>query len=239
MLSDPRQISANGTPIQLQREKLTLKVEEIRGLLAKADTRLREDPENRRRWLGVIENLENSLVEVKARLEHVEMSIQRGETQTDAQAEAPRTASSISLSDSGIRLVENVLSMPVLEVSKLTLEDLAHTQAKSDDPGPTPEQRARAAARIEMANQLRPAPPASTDTEIPSQRSQLLLRAAIDKIQSGRIETMSPDELRVIAACHELMVRRVNPTPSDLRLKRILGGAINILQRRQNEAVAR
>ena len=47
---------------------------------------------------------------------------------------------------------------------------------------------------------------------------------------------MTRAEVEMTVACYELMVRRVNPTPSDQRLKRILSGAINILQRKQAEA---
>lgn len=235
-MSELRQNGAIGAPIELQREQLTLKIEEIRGLLAKADARLREDPENRRRWLTVVENLENSLTDVKARLQFIEEEIKRGVTTVQ---ETKGSAIRLSLSDSGVRFVDNVLGMSVMDMSRMNIEDLAQTQAKYDEPGTTEAQRARAAARVELANQTRAEVPASAESEIPSQRSQLVLRAAIDKIQAGCIGSMSQEEAKLIMACHELMVRRVNPTPSDLRLKRILSGAINILQKRQNEALAR
>ena len=225
-----------GPPIQLQREQLVLKLEEIRSLLSKADARLREDPENRRRWLSVIENLENSLTETKARLEHVELAIQRGNT-----AAEPETERNVGggLSDSGIRYVDNVLRMSVLEVSSLSLEDLSRTQAHAETPGLHPEQRARVASKIELANQLRSTADEAGDADLPSRRAQLILRGAIDKIQAGRIMAMSSDEVQVLSACHELLIRRVNPSPADQRLKRIVGGALNLLQRRQSEALAR
>lgn len=236
-MSDTQQSVKLGTPIQLQREQLRLKVEEIRGLLAKADARLRETPDDRRRWLSVVENLENSLTEVKARLAFVEDEIQRGVTGT---LPPGNSLSRLSLSDSGIRFVDNMLNMSVLDVSTMNIEELAQAKSKTDEPGPTASDRARAEARIELANQTRVSnEPDAQESEIPSQRSQLVLRAAIDKIQSGRIGAMSSEEANLIISCHELMVRRVNPTPSDLRLKRILSGAITILQRRQNEALAR
>ena len=58
-----------------KRDEFTRKVEEVRGLLAKADARLREDPQNRQRWMSVVENLEASLGEVRARLAGIEADL--------------------------------------------------------------------------------------------------------------------------------------------------------------------
>lgn len=212
------------------------KLDEVKSLLAKADTRLREEPDQRRRWQDVIDKLELSLTEIRARCEHTELELKFARGQSSSPP-LQRTEFTGNVSDSGIRFVNSMMDLSPASISGLSLEEIAQAHAHGTSTRLSTGERALYEARLETANQVRAAAPSQDDTELPSRRTQLTLRAAIDKIQTGRIESMSPDEVRLTLSCYELMARRVNPTPSDLRLKRILGGALNILQRRQQREV--
>jgi hypothetical protein len=240
-MSEQTQIDAVRERARLQREELARKLDEIRLLLSKADARLREDPENRRRWMTVVENLEASLAEVKARLEQAELELKLLETRATSSAlpgEPGRPGSDV-LSESGTRLIQSVLKMPLDDVTALNIEALAHVHAQCQ-PGAVPEgERVRALARVELANQMRVDMPREDDSEMPSRRSQLLLRSAINKIQTGRVDAMTADEVRITVACHELMVSRVNPSLADKRLARILGAAISVFNRKRADQAIR
>ena len=217
----------------LERDALTRKLDEVKGLLARADARVREEPENRRRWATVVENLEASLAELRVRLQRNELELKQAEGQLPSKL----PAIGATLSDSSTNLLTSVIHMSVNEVSSLTLEQAARIEAdctNSDLVGP--EQRVQVLAHVELANQSAPPPtPACDDGELAARRSQLALRGAIDKIQTGRIDTMTMEEVRMTIACYDLIRRRVNPTVSDQRLTRILGAAINILNRKHAE----
>lgn len=208
-----------------KREEYARKLEEVRTLLAKADARLKEDPENRKRWLSVVENLEASLTEVRARLEAADNDLR-------LMGSGGVSAPPPDIHQRSANVVENVLEISLGDLSRLSVEDIAKAQGECQHTGGDAERRGRALARLELANQMRAEAPAQDEGDLPSRRSQIALRSALNKIQTGRIATMTGEEIRMTVACYELMVRRVNPSPSDLRLKRILSGAINILQRR-------
>jgi len=219
--------------VLLERDALLRKLDEVKGLLARADARVKEDPENRRRWATVVENLEASLAELRVRLQRNELELKQAEGQLPSKL----PVIGATLSDSSTNLLESVMHMSVSEVSGLTLEQAAQIEAEcTNDMEVDPARRAQVLAHVELANQTPAAPtPEADEAEQAARRSQLVLRGAIDKIQKGRIDTMTMDEVRMTIACYDLIRRRVNPTVSDQRLTRILGAAINILNRKHAE----
>jgi len=239
------------------RRQVEARLEEVRGLLSRADRRAREFPEERRRWLGVIEHLESTLLEIRVRLNalnaeasmlqqglaealagHVPvLQAVKGEVALENQA-----ASSLpgSLSDSSISLARKVLQMPVEALHKLSLEEMTqlHSQIGAENVLASSPEVARLMGRVELANQgvgVSQAAQEEAPADSPERRRQLALRAAIEKIQRNRIDQMTPEEVKMTVACYDLVCRRMNPTPTDKHLKRVLGAAISILRRKQAE----
>ena len=58
--------------------------------------------------------------------------------------------------------------------------------------------------------------------------------AAIDKVGKQAFDEMTLDEIKLLMACHSLLTSRLEPTMRDQRLRRILDGAIKILQKRKD-----
>lgn len=231
----PLETESTHNRLEAERDTIERKIEEVRTLLARADQRLREDPENRRRWLSVVENLEASLIELRARQQRNEIELKQAETSQATPTREPQLGH--PLTESSTHLLESVAAMPLVSASAMTLEQAARIESLCREGGGgelNDTRRAQVLARVELANQ---SPPTYTDDaeELPARRTQLALRGAIDKIQHGRIDTMTSDEVRMTVACYDLIRRRVNPTPSDQRLTRILGAAINILNRKHAE----
>lgn len=239
LMSDGSMLDKERDRLARQREELLQRVEEVRILLTKADARLREDPGNRKRWMGVVDNLEASLTEVRARLAGVEADLNLVEKGTPPpHVSAAAIPGPRSIPGAGA-VAQTLLQMPIPQLAKLTIEELSKASGQCESGALDDETRGRAQARVELANQLRPEAPPREETELPSSRSQLALRAALSKIQTGRIDQMTEEEIQMTVSCYELMVRRVNPTPADMRLKRILSGAIFVLQKKQTEAANR
>ena len=208
-------------------------LESVKGLLSKADLRLREEPTNARKWRGVLDKLETSLDESRKRVELSRMELQllerRLETASAGVAEhetgdggpSPATAAMADWD----RSVERAQS--------LNLEEASLLQEKMDS-GEIQDQRL--AASLELANQL-----ASSEVKVdggPVDRRQVALRNAIEKIKQQQFNFMTLDEINLVVACHSLLTSRLEPTSKDQRMKRILNGAIKILRRRKNEIEA-
>lgn len=219
-----------------ERATIERKIDEVKGLLARADERVKADPENRRRWSTVVENLENSLTELRARLQLNEIELKQADGPSSPVA-TPMPMPGHPLTESSTNLLESVAQMSVVDASGLNLEQAARIESalQAGEAALDPAHQARVQARLEIANQSSPVQDQPDEGDLPARRLQLALRTAVDKIQGGRIDTMSPEEVRMTVACYDLIRRRVNPTPGDQRLTRILGAAINILNRKHAE----
>lgn len=209
-------------------------LDQVRDLLAKADAKRLAEPDDMRKWNRVLENLEKSLDLTRARFEQSEAHVLRlqseiarirGEAPPKAVDEAPPAADAGQGSD-----WDETMS----EVGALNLEQASLLQARIDSGEVHDEQLE---AGLALANQMHTAPEPDPDMQVP--RRQMALRGAIDKIKRQRFDTMTLDEVKLVLACHALLTSRLEPTSRDQRLRRILDGAIKILQRRKDEMEGR
>jgi len=207
-------------------------LEEVRGLLAKADERRLREPEEARKWNQVLEKLEKSLDLTKARYEQSERDVRRLEQEIRDLGGSPDVVVSPLSGDgsSSESQDEDPWRSTLRQVESLNLEQASQLQCKIDS-GEIQDERLEAG--LALANQMQakvPEPEGGVES-----RRQLVLRRAIDKIGKRRYDLLSLDEINVVLACHSLLTSRLEPTPRDKRLRRILDGAIKILQRRKVE----
>lgn len=216
----------------------TKALEEVRGLLEKADERRRLEPDDARKWNRVLENLERSLDLIKARHERSEMAVQVLEREweqvrtgvLEATEKPLPPASAPALARPELAVADERWAATLERLEALNLEQASALQSQIDTGEIRDEQLE---AGLALANQIRP--DMEADSRGPEARRQLLLRAAIDKIRKQRFDLMALEEIHMLLACHSLLTSRLEPTPRDQRLRRILDGAIKILRRRKEE----
>lgn len=219
-------------------------VEKIRLILEKADARKLQEPENRRHWDQVIDQLERSLLEMRGRLEHLEYQLTTLDQGVHAASNGiPTTtadssgAPTLVLSVNPEEALRKVLALSLEELSSLTMEQvgLLHAQLPQYAEALDKDGAERAEARIELANQLRPQRTESPEearkpvSHFMERRRQFLLRAALDKVRAGRLPDITREEKTLIASCHEMLSRRVMPDERDKRLLRMLQEAVDVL----------
>lgn len=232
---------------KVRQDEARLAMEKIKALLAKADIRRHREPQNVRRWNEVLDHLEASLDEARSRIESGQLEAQRLQSmlrdiqfsgKTDEEINLGSFAGQGSAPPSAGNTERALLNASFLELGKFSLEQIALVQSNLME-----ENSARTAAaeqllgRVELANQVRDEGAAATNASTANyERRQLLLRTAIDKIQTNRVDTMTGEEVRLVISCHSLLSRRLRPTPKDERLVRILSAAIKVLQRKHAES---
>lgn len=227
----------------------------VRQKLADADARRRSDTENPRRWNHVLDNLEACLDDAKSRLESCRLAIKRTENEMallrekkERESRAAWTAPDPELAEmlpelsgEAMQAARTILETPLEDIGKMSLEEVAllHDQVAEQQFEEALSDTDRLMGRLEFANQMAPeqaedaAPPQTQAPEQdPEQRKQRILRSAMEHIRTGQLEEMSLEEIRLIISCYNLLTRRLKSTPRDERLKRILGAAVKVLQRR-------
>jgi hypothetical protein len=208
--------------LQSQCVQHQLNLDNVRRLLAKADERRRQEPDRIDRWNQVLDNLETCLDESRARLERCKVDVKLEEQRL----EALRAGESLreieptpppeplppppGVSIMTAQAAQRILNMPLDEIGKLSLEEVAMLQdnlVRENMAAAMPDNE-RFAARIEYANQT------ATDTDdLEDNRKQTTLRAAIEKISTNRIAEITEQEMRIVIACHDLLTRRLTTSP--------------------------
>jgi len=211
-------------------------LEKVRGLLRKADERRLREPEDIRKWNKVIENLENSLALIKARHGASEAEVERIERELESMGAdvAQFTAAPVPGSADGEKPADQWTDT-MRTVEGLNLEQACQLQKDIDDGEIRDKQLEAGLALVNQMGSGEDTPTSGTSEN----RRQLVLRAAIDKISKRQFDMMSLDEIKLVMACHSLLTSRLEPTSRDQRLRRILDGAIKILQRRKDEMEGR
>lgn len=209
-------------------------LDEVKVLLVKADERRISEPQDARKWNRVLENLENSLDHTRARCAYSQAIVaqlaQECAVFERALEEAAPPAAVPPLNAEVVPVSEAEEWSATMEtVGALNLEEACVLQSKIDageihDPS--------LEAGLALANQMRHEP--ESESQMPEVRRQLVLRAAIDKVGKQAFDEMTLDEIKLLMACHSLLTSRLEPTMRDQRLRRILDGAIKILQKRKD-----
>jgi len=202
----------------------------IRDLLAKADARRAKPQEDKRKWGKVAENLEASLDETRARLEHTRVTLRQMESQLAVAESAVMTAASPQPP------IDDLTEDPIYTARTITLETLVQREADILQQPEQSAQTTRDLGRVELLNQLVGVVHPFEESSEAENRRQHLLRVAIGKIQQDQLDTITPQERRMLLICHSLLSRRLNPSPKDKHLLGILGAALqSIRQAAQGE----
>ena len=219
-------------------------------LLRKADERRKTEPGNRTMWHRVLNNLERSLIELRSRMQSAEIEIGKLENElvefpdqetdgpppdsaresTGAQAALPLDPP-LSRAPLPMEAARLILARPVEEIAELTLQDvsLMFDSVTMENVAAAAPDAAQLMNTLEFAGQ-RSEGDAAGEAE---GRRQTVLRCAIEKIQTNQFDKMTPEEVRMTLVCYESLTRRANRTPKDERLCRILGAAIQIINRKR------
>ncbi|MDX9974602.1 MAG: hypothetical protein RBU21_16575 [FCB group bacterium] len=224
-------------------------VEHIRALLTRADSKRESDPENRRKWNRILDNLENALTEAKTKLDHCDMCLRREREwghvveQSNPVAPAPEpyladpaeftvddaeaVADSIEDDMQAAEAARTLLASPLEAVQEASLEQVALAQqylARRNDEGASNGTDRRLAGRVELAIQGRIAvqqkPVVLRNSE--ERRQQRVLREIVGKIQRHRMGTLTIQELELAVDCCIVLSQRIDLTEAELRLREIL-----------------
>jgi len=222
---------------QLARAKFKLAedlqaVDEVKVLLIKADERRMSEPQEARKWNRVLENLENSLDQTRARCAYssviasqLEQACAVLEQALEQAAPPPEIVLPTPPPGEDARHWTETLE----KVGALSLEEACVLQSQIDS-GEILDSELEAG--LTLANQMHHE--VEPGGQLPEARRQHVLRAAIDKVGKQAFDTMTLDEIKLLMACHSLLTSRLEPTMRDQRLRRILDGAIKILQKRKD-----
>lgn len=199
----------------------------VKDLLAKADQRRVQEPQDARKWHRVLENLETSLDDTKKRVSSAELEMLRLERELKEFRQHLERGEQVAPEDAkGGAAAELGTGLP----KPKNLEEAARMESSlaAEEGGDR-----QLAASLELANQM--GETYEIDDAGHTPRRQEALRGAIAKISQRQFDAMSHDEIKLVVACHSLLTRRLAPTPRDQRLKRILDGAIRVLERRKSD----
>ena len=253
--------------LELEKSKVEAEgvVAHVRELLEAADMRRRSEDE--RRWNRVLNDLEDALDVTKARLTVFKQEIRDRQRQLKELRETGATTASVSpasgltseeemlldgsLPEERVRAAEKMLAIPLADLGKLTLEDVAamdiglaasaeedtEVQAQEPEPngrGPRP---AGLAARIEQAKQKRQALAAARrpSPSFQERRKQKTLRDAVAKIGRGAIKSMTLEEIELLTGFYHTVAERADANENDVRLKEMLEPVVKELDDQAHE----
>ncbi len=137
---------------------------------------------------------------------------------------------------------EKVLSIPLDELSGMSLDEVAdlHNEilqkedarngadAESSRAGATPDEH-HPRGRHRVGNESR------QTLSFHEQRRQSVLRNAVDKIRSERLDALTIEEIDLVTDLYERFSKRLEANKSDERLRSILGGTLEKLSDRISE----
>jgi hypothetical protein len=222
-------------------------VDHIRALLIRADARRAQEPDNVRRWNRVLDNLETALDEAKGRLERCETRLNQArqaecESTSLADGDAPSSLAEVDSRPAPFlpaqpgnaeasAAAQFLLQAPLDTVENAPLEQVALARnylSWRSRTGHANGDEKRLAGRIELAIQGRTPGASSTVRE---RRQQFILRAAVDKIVAGRVDSMTFRELELVVSSYTVLVQRPERTVSEERLVWILAKAAGEVER--------
>lgn len=235
-MSDERlQLKAQLAQVRERRDDLQSKIDEVRILLAKADARrAAESPDQRSRWDAKLNTLETNYDELKRafgrakmdteRLQHelAELS-ERAEVSLDEmveediaveQAAAPVVEQGASFSGQGLF---RVITTPLERLTRLDADSIRKlvTYAQQTEEF-TDREREACVARLEIVLSALEQQGGSEPGD------KFVLRAAIDKVQRGLHNELTPDEITALQECRQQIARKPNPSSSEIRLNALI-----------------
>ena len=262
MQKTTQQLEAELKKLREERAQQEASRQSVLESLTKAEARRAAERQEQAHWNRVIDHLEHSLDEVKARLARSDGEIARAERElkeaetggaptdkerSDAAASTPRavrrpTAEAMDtfehlladLPTDPTQAARRILQMTPEELGTLNLEEVAilHGQIALDDGSAPLPDLDLNAEGVELVAHSHD--DLGEEDEIQRQR-QAMLRSAIGKIQANRLDELTDAEERIVAATSILLERRPAANPRDERLRRILGAAVRRLRARHKQ----
>ncbi len=192
-------------------EKNVQALREILELLEKADARRKANPDDVRRWNEVLDHLENSLTQARAR---------------------------VSASEHRLKMARRALQ-EALGNEALQVAEASHQTASVSHEGSTFETRLEKVIGAENAAAAlnddkvaeRPLATGKEEATPGASTGQQALQSAINKIQQHRVHSLDADEVKATIAAYERLSGIPSPNLKDQRLMRILGAAVRVFQR--------
>ena len=227
---------------------------EIQETLKKADGQRHTHPEESRRWYKIVDHLEETLVEVKAKLTEYNVlinnekkNLQKYIESQGNKTEAPDTESSEKDLPSRTKehTTEHVLKTLSEEGKQLTAMALELGQQYQDEADEKKALIKRGLAKqkiFEKKQRKRRLPAMEKGNSFTKQRKMATLRNALDKVKSDKINHLTLQEIELLLDCFTLMLRKLVMDPTDKRVLAIVGRTIHetedtlekLLERRSN-----
>lgn len=241
MKSSPGQLKAAIAALDSRRASAVEMLARVRELLDRAEERRHAEPAEAKRWNATIDRLESSMVDGRRRLEVLDVELKRAQNAyavaMSADAGAPtgevdlpdgETPNAPVLSSDPAVAVRQLLDLPLEQLTSLNLEQVSqlHSQIATQEVQARLSDLDKASTRIEVASQSIGPSVRSSETAPPERRGQEVLRQAIGKVQAGHLERLLRGEIAMVISCFELLDRKIEPTPSDLRLRALLAPVI-------------
>ncbi len=234
-------LQSNVRSLEVQYNEITGKLAEVHRLLKRADARRVAPNEDRSKWNQVIDNLEKSLNDLRSKESLIESELRAARrllqqdlaegAETATAQVSIRSTAELSRATSVEHLAEHILDEPVRTVDDLSLEQMSRLKSHlTDGAGTAQEEKEQAAllSRVEQVNQMQPR---MIKPKAEENRHQFILRAAIDKLKSEKLDVVSYGELKLLFACYSLLSKRLEPTANDRYLQKLLEPSIKEVQR--------
>jgi len=207
-------------------------IKKINELLSKADQRLREETENYDRWMSVIENLENSLIETRGILQGRIVNLQKlqkeyqkllisSKPEEPVLPDIPLTKEEQELiSEKEIKdnkLAELVLETTAEKWGEVSLGDLSQIilSMKSSSEGEVEEK-----TEEDIENTIRSEP-------VYLQLRNLLV-SGLNKVWNNKIEMLTPQEKTMILKIYQHLGNKKNRNTKEDRLFRVISAAVRM-----------
>jgi hypothetical protein len=240
MKNSPGQLKLAIAALEARQASAVEMLARVRELLDRAEERRHAEPADAKRWIATIDRLESSMVDGRRRLEVLDVELKRAQNAyaaaISADASAPtgevdlpdgETPSAPVLSSDPAVAVRQLLELPLEQLASLNLEQVSqlHSQIATEDVQARLADLDQATTRLEVASQSI-GPSLRSAEAPPERRGQEVLRQAIGKVQAGHLERLLRAEIAMVISCFELLDRKIEPTPSDLRLRALLAPVI-------------
>ncbi len=217
-------------------------IKKINELLRKADMRLREETEHYDRWMSVIENLENSLIETRRilqgrtiRLQQLQKEYQELLINTSMEnpvlPELPLTKEEQEIiKEKAVednRLASEVIGISAEKWGEVSLGELSQIiiSMKSSIGEKTVQDNARGEAITEKSEE-------EIEKTIKSETIFLQLRnllaSGLNKVWNNKVESLTSQEKAIILKVYQHMENKKNKTAKEDRLFRVISAAVRI-----------
>jgi len=219
-------------------------IKKINELLKKADQRLKEEPKNYNRWVNIIENLENSLVERRRILQGRTVNLQKlqkeyqelliGTTSTESSS-----LPEILLSEKELELIDNrkvkdmQLALKILETPADKWGEVSIGEISQIILGMKPSEEKSTLQTYSKEEEIHTKSDEEIENAIKSNPAYLQLRSllvsGLDKVWDRKPEMLTSQEKSIILTVYQHLEDKRNKNYKEERLFRVISAAVRIV----------